>query len=141
MKPTGKQLPIQKSGISLNDRHTVDMVWGTLRMLGDRILVRVEDLSLSSIIVANWTGKAVRGTVVEVGPGEYPNKYNHDRSKVWKSKTFRPTEVRPGDVVELGGLDLGGYAFPQLMLNGIKHLIASEKDVCGYYRPGEAEPV
>jgi hypothetical protein len=39
--------------------------------------------------------------------------------------------VKVGDVVELGGLDIGGYRFPRCMLNGEEVLIASEKDVTG----------
>jgi co-chaperonin GroES (HSP10) len=132
-----KKETLIKEGVDMRDSRRVELVEGDLRMTGDRILVRPLDLKLSNVIIANWTGKTVRGEVVSVGPGEYPNRYNSDRSKVWKSKVFRPTEVRPGDIVELGGLDIGGYAFPRIMLNGEEHLIASEKDVCGYTRPGE----
>ena len=133
-----KQAPITKDGISLNDRDKVDMVWGKIRMMGDRILVKPINPMLSSVIVAAWHGKAVRGEVVAVGPGEYPNKYNSERSTVRRSKVFRPTEVRPGDLVELGGFDIRGYAFPRILFNGVEHVIASEKDVCGYQRPGES---
>jgi len=131
-------LPIRHEGVDMRDAKRTDWVEGTLRMTGDRILVKPLDLKLSNVIIANWTGKTVRGEVVAVGPGEYPNRYNAERSKVWKSKVFRPTEVRVGDLVELGGLDIGGYAFPRIVLNGVEHLIASEKDVCGYERLGES---
>jgi co-chaperonin GroES (HSP10) len=132
-----RNLPVKKEGLDLTESK-IDILYGRLRMLGDRILVRPMDPKLSDVIVAFWHGKPVRGEVVEVGPGEYPNRYNRDRSKVWKSKVFRPTEVRKGDLVELGGFDIRGYAFPRIVLNGVEHLIASEKDVCGYTRPGES---
>lgn len=131
-------LPIVASGVDMRDAKREEWVEGSLRMLGDRILVKPIELKLSSIVIAFHRGKTVRGEVVAVGPGEYPNKFNAERSKVWKSKVFRATEVRVGDLVELGGLDIGGYAFPQIILNGIMHLIASEKDVCGFERPGES---
>ena len=132
-----KKQTLVKEGVDMREKRTIDMIEGTLKMMGDRILVRPLDLKLSKVIIANWTGKTVRGEVVAVGPGEYPNRFNSDRSRVRKSKAFRPTEVRPGDIVELGGLDIGGYAFPRIVLNGVEHLIASEKDVCGYERPSE----
>ena len=130
--------PIVASGVDMRDAKRVDWIEGSLRMLGDRILVKPLELQLSNVVIAFHRGKTVRGEVVAVGPGEYPNKYNAERSKVWKSKVFRPTEVRVGDSVELGGLDIGGYAFPRIVLNGVEHLIASEKDVCGYERPGDS---
>jgi len=131
-------LPIAASGVDMRDAKRVDWIEGSLRMLGDRILVKPIELKLSNVVIAFHRGKTVRGEVVAVGPGEYPNQYNAERSKVWKSKVFRPTEVRAGDLVELGGLDIGGYAFPRIVLNGVEHLIASEKDVCGYERPGDS---
>ena len=130
--------PIVASGVDMRDAKRVDWIEGSLRMLGDRILVKPIELQLSNVVIAFHRGKTVRGEVVAVGPGEYPNKYNAERSTVWKSKVFRPTEVRLGDLVELGGLDIGGYAFPRIVLNGVEHLIASEKDVCGYERPGDS---
>jgi co-chaperonin GroES (HSP10) len=122
----------------MRDAKREEWVEGSLRMLGDRILVKPIELKLSRIVIAFHRGKTVRGEVVTVGPGEYPNKYNAERSKVWKSKVFRPTEIRAGDLVELGGLDIGGYVFPRIVLNGVEHLIASEKDVCGFERPRES---
>lgn len=83
------------------------------------------------MILAAWNGRTVRGEVLAIGPGEYPNIYNADRSTVRKSKRFRPTEIEPGQIVHLGGLDIGGYAFPRVQMNGEEVIICSEKDVCG----------
>ena len=121
-------LPIQKSGVELT-RKSLDILSGNIRPLGDRIVVRPLPLKLSETIHAHWMGKAIRGEVIAVGPGEFPNRYNGDRSKVWKSKAFRKTEVKVGDIVELGGMELGGYQFPRYLLNGEEVIIASEKDV------------
>lgn len=117
----------EQSGVDM--RHDpVDYVTGKLRLLGDRIAVKPAPVKFSSVIVAEREGN-FRGTVVAVGPGEFPNIYNKDRSKVRKSVVFRKTEVKVGDFVELGGLDIGGYAFKRINLNGEEVIICSEKDV------------
>jgi len=123
---------IESSGVDLRDGR-VDYLNGQLVPLGDRIIVKPIKTELSLIIEAHARGRALRGLVVAVGPGEHPNKYNADRSQVRRSAHFRPTEVVVGDIVELGGNDIGGYAFPRVMLNGEEHLIACEKDVAGIH--------
>jgi hypothetical protein len=48
------------------------------------------------------------------------------------ARRFQPTEVKPGDIVELGGLnqfDGQGYQFTEVFLNGVRHLVCSERDV------------
>jgi hypothetical protein len=79
--------------------------------------------------------KPLRGLVKAVGPGHYPKRYNHPdkhvRTKTWDSKSFQPTEVRPGDIVELGGYEYGGYAFQTFLWGDRPHLICREADVSG----------
>lgn len=123
---------LRKEGVDMREG-AVNWVDGKIRPLRDLMVLKPITLELSTTIEAHWRGKHVRGEVIAIGPGEYPNIYNADRSKVRKSKVFRPTEVRVGDIVELGGIDIGGYAFPKLMLNGVEHFIASEKDVAGIW--------
>jgi hypothetical protein len=46
---------------------------------------------------------------------------------------FIPTVVKPGDIVELGGLnayDGQGYNFPQITIGTETFLIVQEQDVC-----------
>jgi hypothetical protein len=51
---------------------------------------------------------------------------------MWSSNTFIPTEVKVGDVVELGGAEQEGYAFDAFMWGDQLHIYgASERDVCG----------
>jgi co-chaperonin GroES (HSP10) len=126
----GASQTLTQSGVRL-ERKSVDVVTGALKPRGDRIVVRPLPLKLSTVIEAAWSGKTVRGEVMAVGPGEYPNIYNADRSKVRRSAVFKPTEVKVGQVVHLGGMENGGYSFPEVLLNGETVLIASEKDVCG----------
>lgn len=123
---------LRKEGVDMRDGR-VEFVEGKIKPLGDRIVVKPLQVELSTTIEAHWRGKTLRGEVIAVGPGEFPNVYNRDRSKVRKSNYFRRTEVKVGDIVELGGADIGGYAFPRIMLNGEEHLIASEKDVAGIH--------
>ena len=85
-----------------------------LRPLRDQIVVRVEALKLSDTILADWGGKPVQGTVVAVGPGHYPKIHHRghrdgkDFHEVTESKHFRPTELKPGDKVQFGGMEIGG---------------------------------
>ena len=129
---------MEVSGVRL-ERKALDLVpaEATLRPLRDQIIVEPLEWNPSAIIaVAGDTRKPLRGTVLAVGPGKYPKRYNADRSKTWDSKVFRPTEVKVGDVVELGGLELGGYSFPEIMWGLKRCLIATEQDVCGIVNNG-----
>lgn len=107
----------------------------TLRPLRDQIIVKVLPLALSDSLIADWKGNAVRGEIVAVGPGEHSNvhrrgkKDGRDYHTVSKSRWFKPTEVRVGQVVHLGGMELGGYLFPRIYIEGDECVIASEKDV------------
>lgn len=126
-----RNLPIESTGIRL-DRTATDQVNGTLRPLRDHIVVKPLNWQPSKIIqIAGDTRKPLRGVVVAVGPGVYPWIYNKDRSKRWPSKQFRKTEVKVGDTVELGGLENGGYSFPQVIIGTELHVVAREADVCG----------
>jgi hypothetical protein len=85
--------------------------------------------------------KPLRGIVKAVGPGCYPKRYDHPdkhrRTKTWDSKTFLPTQVKVGDVVELGGYEYGGYAFQTFLWGDVLHLICRELDVSGVVDPDE----
>ncbi len=115
-----------------------EVITGPLRMLGDRILLKPLDWEASKVITAIRQGRPVRGEVVAVGPGIHPvskrTKLNDGRQRIDFSKRFQRTEVKVGDVVELGGLNIfdgRGYDFPEVIVNGIKHLIITERDVAG----------
>jgi len=85
--------------------------------------------------------KPLRGIVKAVGPGCYPKRYDHPdkhrRTKTWDSKTFLPTQVKVGDVVELGGYEYGGYAFQTFLWGDVLHLICRELDVSGVVETDE----
>lgn len=117
-----------------------EIVQGTLRMLGDRILLKPLDWDASRTIIAIRHGRPVRGEVIAVGPGCYPNRYRtgkkdgKDYRKSYATKGFRPTEVKPGDIIELGGLNIfdgQGYIYQEVVIGTETHLIVSEKDVAG----------
>ncbi len=115
-----------------------EIVQGSLRMLGDRILLKPLEWDASKTVVAIRHGRPVRGEVIAVGPGCYPNRYQSgkrdgkDFRKSYATKAFRPTEVKPGDIVELGGLNIfdgQGYIYQEVVISNELHLICSEKDV------------
>lgn len=124
------------SGVRV-ERRTPDFIGTheTLRPLRDQILVKVLPLKLSDTIHAYYQGNAVRGQVIAAGPGRYPNKYRtgtrdgKDFRTVCESPRFRPTEVKVGDIVELGGLERNGYLFQRLYIGGDEHVICSEQDI------------
>lgn len=115
-----------------------EVITGNLRMRGDRILLKPLQWDTATTVVAIRHGRPVRGEVIAVGPGIHPvskrTNTNDGRRRVDFSKRFQPTEVQPGDVVELGGLNIfdgHGYDFPEVIVNGEKHIIVTERDVCG----------
>jgi len=124
---------MESSGVRLESkRHEVIPTTQRIRPLRDYIVVRPLEWEPSRTIqIAGNTRRTLRGTVTAVGPGCYPKRYNRDRSKTWDSKAFRRTQVRVNDVVELGGLEIDGYSFPQILIGNELHVICREEDVCG----------
>lgn len=110
-----------------------------IRPLRDQIVLEPLEWRPSQVIDVAQQGRPVRGIVKAIGPGRYPLKYNGRkgaRTKSWLGKHFIPTEVKVGDIVELGGIELGtgalrGYAFQTFLWGTKEHLICSERDVTG----------
>ncbi len=111
----------------------------SIRPLRDQIVLEPLEWRPSEIIRIAYSGRPVRGVVKAIGPGRYVLKYNDrkgKRTKSWLGKQFIPTEVKVGDIVELGGIELGtgalrGYAFQSFLWGTKEHLICSERDVTG----------
>lgn len=104
--------------------------------LRDQIIVEPLPHTPSDLIEVVEEMKPLRGIVKAVGPGHYPKRYDHPdkhrRTKMWDSKHFQPTEVKVGDVVELGSPQgLRGYSFQQIMWGDTMHLVCREADVSG----------
>lgn len=125
-----------KSGVRLRD-NSLNFVSGEVRPLREKLVLRPLPPSLSQTIATNWNGEAVRGRVVAVGPGTYPRIHAKGTKdgKPWRTvrelKSFRPNACRIGDVVLLGGMEIGGYLWPHILIDGIDHILVSEQDVCG----------
>jgi co-chaperonin GroES (HSP10) len=102
-----------------------------IRPLRDQIVV--EPLPAHETLeTPGW--KPIRGKVLAVGPGCYPKRYNGPkgaRSKSWDSKAFRPCDVRVGDLVELGGKEIGGYLFTTVRWGAKEVVVCREEDVNG----------
>jgi co-chaperonin GroES (HSP10) len=107
------------------------------RPLGDRILLRPLAWKPSEIIDVVRYGRTLRGEVMAIGPGHNPLKYKTrgDKTKTMDySKHFRPVDVKVGDVVELGGLNVfdgQGYQFPEVIVGTETMIVCTERDVAG----------
>ena len=106
-----------------------------IRMRLDYMLVEPLERDLSKTLAVVENTKPVRGRVIAIGPGTHPKVYDHPdkhkRKSFEYSSRFLETQVKPGDLVELGGIDIGGYSFPQIMYGDKKYLICRELDVSG----------
>lgn len=104
-----------------------------IRPLGDRIFIKPLEWDATKIIIAIRLGRPVRGIALACGPGAYQKRYNKDRSKMHETNVFVPMSVRPGDIVELGGLNIfdgKGYSFEEIAWGNERCLIVTERDVC-----------
>lgn len=107
-----------------------------IRPILDRILVEPLPWRPSRHIEVVYGGHALRGTIRAIGPGHNPIKYNGPKGKRtlrWFSHRFRPTQLKVGDVVELGGLEIRGYLFHTVMWGTKEHVICREEDVVWVY--------
>ena len=105
-----------------------------IRPLRDQLIVEPIPWPFSDIIEVVYTGRPLRGIVRAVGPGHYRKIYNGPkgaRSKTWDSRYFTPCDVKVGDIVQLGGLDLGGYLFQTVRWGDTEMVVCSERDVTG----------
>lgn len=107
-----------------------------IRPLRDHIIVEPLPVDHASVLQVFEGGKPVRGIVKAVGPGHYPKIYDHPdkhrRTRMRDSKYFLPTEVKIGDIVELGSPQgMRGYNFPQIVWGNKIHIICREADVSG----------
>lgn len=127
---------MESSGVTIT-RRTTDVIAANaqLRMLRDHILVKpLEWKPSATIVTIDGTRKPLRGIVMAVGPGQRRRKYrfNEKGERIRVSEVNGqqiPCDVKVGDTVELGGLEIGGYSFPELLIGTERHLICQEADV------------
>jgi hypothetical protein len=123
-------------GVGLtNDTLTIVPADVKLRCLRDQMIVQPLDVIHSRYLIVQSKVKPMRGIVKVIGPGHYPHRYDHQdkhkRTKMFAGTRFRPTEVKVGDIIHLGGLENGGYAFETFIWGDRLHLHCREADVCG----------
>jgi hypothetical protein len=109
-----------------------------IRPLRNQIVVEPLPWEPSKIIEVIMESKPLRGVVRAVGPGTYPWKYNGRkgvRTKSWRSKSFTPTTVKIGDIVELGGLELKGYLHKTFLWGTKQMVLCTEDDIAGICEP------
>lgn len=118
-----------------------------IRPLRDQVVIEPLPLDLNTCLDVIYRGKPVRGRVLAVGPGLHRRKYfdsqgqyterRGDRKTSKLSRHFQRTEVKVGDIVDFGGLDLGGYLFTRVRWGDIDTVICREADVCVVIEPSE----
>ncbi len=127
-------MKIQESGVTL-DRKRLEFIPAdaTIKPIGDRMFVKPLPALTSSVLSVVHESKALRGVVLAVGPGYREKKrYRNSRGEVravGETGRITPTQVKVGDVVELGGLEIGGYNFPRVIVGHDECIICQEKDV------------
>lgn len=121
--------------------HTLTYIPATevLRPLRDHIVLELEEEIQSNYVLVEMNSKPLEGTVLAIGPGTYPKRYDHydkhKRTKMWESKAFLRTEVKVGDRVKLGDGEITNNSFQRVRW-GDKHcLICREPDICGIVDP------
>lgn len=128
-------MPTQSTGVRIGNE-----CWDSVpadaqvRPLRDQIIVEPIPWPFSDIIEVVYTGRPLRGKVRAVGPGVYEKRYDGPkgkRTKSWDCKAFRPTEVKVGDVVQLGGLSIDGYLFQTFRWGDKECVVCREQDVTG----------
>lgn len=125
------------SGLRVRDQAVNFVAPGRrIRPLRDQIIVKPLPLQLGQRLRADWSGEVVRGRVVAAGPGCYKNIHRRGikDGKPWRtvhpSQFFTPNAVKVGDIVQLGGMELGGYLWPKVWAAGDWCVICREEDVC-----------
>jgi co-chaperonin GroES (HSP10) len=120
------------TGVTIAQQAEILPAGTKLRLLRDRILLKPLDWKPSEIVEVIRHGRPVRGEVIAIGAGTHKRTYAKDRKSFKEGKHFIPTELKPGDVVELGGLNVfdgRGYAFPEVIIGTERHIICQEQDV------------
>ena len=136
MKATSPEMMRRSRGMRFGGE-TLNMIpaEAKLRPLRDQIVLEPEDVVYSRYLIVDHKTKPLKGKVLAIGPGHYPKRYDHaekhKRTKTWESKVFRPTEVKVGDRVELGGAEIEGYAFEGFFWGDRYCIWCTERDVAG----------
>ena len=108
-----------------------------IRPLRDQIIIEPLDVDHGTRIIVIEETKPVRGIVKAVGPGHWPKRYDHNdkhkRTKEWdRPGAFLPTQVKVGDIIQLGSPQgARGYNFQSFQWGTKIHLICAERDVIG----------
>lgn len=117
----------------------------SIRPIRDQIVVEPLSHNPSKIIeVVDSQTKPLKGRVLAVGPGCYPWLYQEHKGGPWsksvpkgkriaqkQSRAFRPCDLKVGDIVHLGGLEIGGYLHPRVRWGDKEVVICREEDVAG----------
>lgn len=117
-RPRGKRYEpsLAGRGVVMTDENITFIPAETkLKPMRDQMIISPLDVVHSHIlIVPPHKSALVRGKVIAVGPGHYPNRYNGPkgkRTKVMAGTVFVPMPVKVGEIVHLDGRQTGKSAF------------------------------
>ncbi len=118
-----------------------------IRPMRNQIFAEPLPWTPSSIIHVVTDKKPMRAKIVAIGPGTWIKQYFSKKTGIWAppwapparpdriksrdSKTFKKCDAKVGDVIDLGGLEIGGYLFPRITWGNKEVLICTEDDVVG----------
>ena len=118
-----------------------------IRPMRNQIFAEPLPWTPSSILEVVSAQKPMRAKVVAIGPGTWVKQYfssktgtwaptwnppaRPDRTKSRDSKIFKKCDVKIGDIIDLGGLEIGGYLFSRITWGMKDILICTEDDVVG----------
>jgi hypothetical protein len=130
-------LSVEVPGVRVgNESITCVPAEARIKPLRDQIIVEPLEWNPSKLLHVVYTGKPLRWIVRAVGPGRYPKKYDGPkgkRTKTWDAKSFLPTELKVGDIIELGGLEIRGYLFQTIRWGSKEMIVCQEADVAIVY--------
>jgi co-chaperonin GroES (HSP10) len=99
----------------------------------DRVLIKVLPWNPSRRLKIVSQMRPIRGQVVAVGPGGWQKRYylndKGERYKVGETGRKQLMDLKVGDVVDVGGLEIRGYSFMEIMIGHERHIMCQEADV------------
>lgn len=126
-------LQVGESGVQINQAVEWFPAGTVLRPTLDRVLIRVLPWNPSRRLKIVSNMRPIRGRVMAVGPGGWQKRYylnkKGERHKVGETGRKQHMDLKVGDVVDVGGLEIRGYSFMEIMIGFERHIMCQEADV------------
>jgi co-chaperonin GroES (HSP10) len=134
-----KYKPYSRGASMGGETLTVIPAEAKLRPLRDQIILEPSSEVQSRYLHVVMQSHPLEGTVLAVGPGHYPKRYDHNdkhrRTKMWDSKAYIKTQVKVGDRVKLGDGEITNNGFQRFYWGDRYCIVCREADVAGVVDP------